>query len=263
MRTLSLLVVLYISCTAAIILGQDIPHKVMNRDCSDCHSETKWKSVRFDHNKTRFTLIGRHLTISCSSCHQLDDFQNIKTDCVNCHLDVHQGKLARSCNVCHTPQGWSVISGVTAHANTSFPLLGAHARLDCKACHTGEIQGEFSLLRSECVSCHDSDFRNAPVHNSFGAIVRCEECHNLLAWRPANFSKHDQQYFPIYSGNHSGRWSTCAECHTNAGNFAVFECINCHEHSRSRMDGSHAEVAGYEYTSVRCYNCHPRGSGGN
>jgi hypothetical protein len=244
------------------LAGQDMPHKVMSRECSDCHTESNWLNIHFDHNQTQFRLDGKHLLLDCGSCHQLADFLEVKSECVSCHLDIHQGKLSKNCGVCHTSLGWSVISAITAHANTSFPLQGAHARLDCKVCHIGEIQGEFSLLKSNCLDCHRSDFENAPIHGQIGASMRCEECHNLLSWQPANYAKHDQQYFPIYSGAHSGKWNTCGDCHQVAGDFTSFECIYCHEHTQSRMNSTHGEVSGYQWVSARCYSCHPRGSGG-
>ncbi len=42
-------------------------------------------------------------------------------------------------------------------------------------------------------------------------------------------------------------------------NYAVFECILCHEHNQSEMDDEHRDVSGYRYESVACYQCHPDG----
>jgi hypothetical protein len=262
-KRIDLFVASFVFSVAMAVFGQEMPHKAMDRDCTDCHSETNWLNIHFNHDLTRFRLDGKHLMVSCGSCHQISNFRLTKSECVSCHLDIHQGKLARDCGTCHTPQGWSVINAITAHANTSFPLLGAHARLDCKACHTGEIQGEFSLLKSNCFDCHQTDFRNAAIHGQLDAFIRCEECHNLLAWRPANFTIHDQRYFPIYSGAHSGNWNSCADCHRVPDDFSTFECIDCHEHSQARMDEKHGEVSSYQWISVRCYACHPQGQGGD
>ncbi|RMF57129.1 MAG: hypothetical protein D6748_11805, partial [Calditrichaeota bacterium] len=89
--------------------------------------------------------------------------------------------------------------------------------------------------------------------------IRCEDCHNMTAWRPANFSGHDN-YFPIYSGAHGGKWDTCMDCHTSPGSFQVFSCFEgCHEHNKNRMDDKHREVSGYVYESNACYSCHPSG----
>ncbi|HOY04923.1 MAG TPA: hypothetical protein PLO67_05950, partial [Saprospiraceae bacterium] len=85
-------------------------------------------------------------------------------------------------------------------------------------------------------------------------------CHTTSAWTPSNWN-HDQQYFPIYSGNHDGEWDDCIECHTTPNNYALFSCITCHEHSnQSQVNNDHDEVSGYQYTSTACYSCHPNGN---
>lgn len=114
----------------------------------------------------------------------------------------------------------------------------------------------------ECVACHQSDYQQAsdPNHSAAGFPNTCEDCHSTTAWSPANFN-HDGQYFPIYSGAHKGEWDTCADCHVNVANYSQFECINCHEHNRTKMDDKHKEVQNYSYNSAACYDCHPNGKG--
>ena len=38
--------------------------------CSNCHGFDNWKPVRFDHEKTAFSLKGAHEKLFCSSCHK-------------------------------------------------------------------------------------------------------------------------------------------------------------------------------------------------
>ena len=45
-----------------------------------------------------------------------------------------------------------------------------------------------------------------------GFSTDCLLCHNMVTWLGATFD-HDSEYFPIYSGAHRGRWSSCATCH--------------------------------------------------
>ena len=60
------------------------------------------------------------------------------------------------------------------------------------------------------------------------------------------------RYFPIYSGKHRGKWSSCSDCHITPGNYKAFECILCHEHSnRTEVDSKHRGVSGYAYQSAR------------
>ena len=87
--------------------------------------------------------------------------------------------------------------------------------------------------------------------------TQCYACHPT--GQKGRFVEHDAQYFPIYSGAHSGTWSACATCHTDPSNRAVFSCLTCHEHSQAQMDDKHREAQGYSYTSAACYSCHPDG----
>ena len=51
----------------------------------------------------------------------------------------------------------------------------------------------------------------------------------------------------------------CTDCHVVAGNFQIFECIECHEHNQSDMARKHDEVGGYVWESQACLECHPDG----
>lgn len=62
-------------------------------DCSRCHSFQAWNISKFDHNKTRFKLDGKHVNAKCDACHKLitigdDSFVKYKFDtfeCIVCH----------------------------------------------------------------------------------------------------------------------------------------------------------------------------------
>jgi hypothetical protein len=114
------------------------------------------------------------------------------------------------------------------------------------------------------VGCHLNDYNQTtnPPHASAQFPTDCQTCHTTVAWSPSTFN-HDGQYFPIYSGHHAGTWTLCSECHTNNSNYAVFSCIDCHQHSnQSEVNNQHQGVSGYSYTSAACYSCHPTGSSG-
>lgn len=249
-----------------ILFSQDMPHEQMDMDCQTCHNAQDWLQINFDHSKTDFPLTGKHRGLNCNICHDIKNFNNQRSDCMACHTDIHQARLGPWCESCHTPVSWTVIDPSVAHANTTFPLLGKHARLDCGACHYSDIEGEFSPLKSECYICHIQDYNSvqSPNHQSSGFPKTCEICHSFYGWKPAQFTEHDG-IFPIFSGTHSGEWNECSDCHVSPGNFQIFSCLNCHEHRKDRMDNEHREVNGYIYESNACYNCHPTGSaeGGN
>jgi len=244
--------------------GQEPPHEVMELDCQVCHNPDHWTRIQFDHTTTGFELEGNHQLLWCDRCHSVKNFQEVKKDCGSCHVDVHQGRLGPWCRACHTPRSWTVIDHSLAHAHTTFPLLGVHARIDCESCHYSEIEGNFSPLQSECYSCHEQDYQSVstPNHLQSGFSKQCQECHSFYAWKPAQFVQHDA-VFPIFNGNHAGVWNDCSDCHISPGNFAIFSCLNCHEHRRDRMDREHDDVNGYVYESQACYNCHPTGGKGN
>lgn len=64
-----------------------------NSDCLRCHSFENWKPEKFDHEKTKFSLLGAHSKIACNQCHQLitvegNTFTKYKLEdfkCASCH----------------------------------------------------------------------------------------------------------------------------------------------------------------------------------
>lgn len=42
-----------------------------NSDCVRCHSFDNWKPQKFDHEKTKFSLLGAHSKLACGQCHKL------------------------------------------------------------------------------------------------------------------------------------------------------------------------------------------------
>jgi hypothetical protein len=88
-------------------------------------------------------------------------------------------------------------------------------------------------------------------------------CHTSTQdWTDTDYS-HDVQFFPIYSGEHQGEWTTCsAECHIEPEDFSSFSCgLNgvCHKHDQDEMDDEHEDESGYVYESSACFDCHPTG----
>ncbi len=91
-----------------------------------------------------------------------------------------------------------------------------------------------------------------------GYPTDCTLCHTPTVWSGVDFH-HDADYFPIFTGEHAPRWSSCATCHVNPDNFADFTCFNCHAHRQTAMDTQHREEPGYVYASSACLACHPDG----
>jgi hypothetical protein len=160
--------------------ADDVHHGSMGKECASCHVESGWKEqVRFDHDMTRFPLVGLHATVACEECHANRAFRNTARDCLTCHKadDVHKGNLGKECASCHNPNGWKFWQFDHGKA-TKFALEGAHAKVDCKGCH---IQPADEVKPSrDCGACHARD----DVHN--GGFGRdCARCHGSISWRGA------------------------------------------------------------------------------
>jgi hypothetical protein len=233
--------------------------------CLACHP-TGDADDAFDHNQTNFPLTGAHQTTDCLECHS-NGYAGTPTECSACHMNNynqtsnpnHQAiGISSDCAQCHTTSAW-MPAGFPIH-NNYYMLQGAHGAIanDCDACHNGD----YNNTPNTCFACHEADYNatNSPNHQSSQFPTDCAICHNESAWDPSTFD-HDNMYFPIYSGKHKNEWDQCIECHTIAGNFEVFSCIDCHEHDNpSELAQDHQGVGNYQYSSPACYACHPDGS---
>jgi hypothetical protein len=228
-------------------------------DCSVCHSTTNWLGASFDHSKTAFPLTGAHIPLTCSACHASGVFVGLSTTCVACHLTNFQktttpnhvtSGFPTDCQVCHNTAAW--VPSVFDHSKTVFPLTGAHTTVACSNCHVG---GRYAGTPTDCYSCHKSQYTGttSPNHVAAAFPTTCQTCHSTTAWTGATFN---HTWFPIYSGTHAGKWTTCADCHTNASDYSSFSCITCHTHNKTSTDSNHSGVRGYAYTPTACYSCH-------
>jgi len=231
--------------------------------CSTCHTTTQWPGAVFNHSTTQFPLTGAHQAVSCASCHADGVYRGKPTACLSCHQQDYSGTtnpphaaagFSTTCTTCHTTTRWT---GATFnHSTTQFPLTGAHVATSCTACHS---DGVYNGKPTTCVSCHQQDYTTAtPNHAAAMFPNTCASCHTTTRWDGATFD-HDARWFPIYSGAHRSRWTSCATCHTAPTNFAVFTCTSAGCHSRTETDSDHRGENGYQYVSTACYSCHPRG----
>jgi hypothetical protein len=228
-------------------------------DCSVCHSTTNWLGASFEHSKTAFPLTGAHIPLTCSACHANGVFVGLSTTCVACHLPNFQkttnpnhvtSGFPTDCQVCHNTAAW--VPSVFDHSKTVFPLTGAHTTVACSNCHVG---GRYAGTPTDCYTCHKSQYTGttSPNHVAAAFPTTCQTCHNTTAWTGAKFN---HTWFPIYSGTHAGKWTTCADCHTNSSDYSSFSCITCHTHNKTSTDSNHGGVRGYAYTPTACYSCH-------
>ena len=151
----------------------------LGRQCEQCHETADWKqSVRFDHNKSRFQLVGRHARVECRECHLTPAYKDAKSECAACHAkdDKHKLTLGSDCAQCHNARDWRVWD-YNHDRRTRFTLEGAHRPLACGACH--RLPGEkIPAVGRECVACHRGDDIH---HGEYGAA--CERCHTTRNFR--------------------------------------------------------------------------------
>lgn len=235
--------------------------------CETCHTTAPgWAPATFPIHNNYYALTGAHQTISadCFACHE-GDYNNTPNTCVGCHTpDYNQAtnpnhvtlNIPTDCAMCHTTNPTWEPATFPIHSSY-YVLAGAHVSLNCDECHSGNYN---NTIPTDCFGCHQTDYNQTsdPDHQAAQFPTTCEDCHTQTSWVPSTFD-HDDQYFPIYSGEHNGEWNTCSDCHTNPNDYSVFTCLTCHQQGETNND--HDEVSGYQYNSNACYACHPNGEG--
>jgi hypothetical protein len=135
-----------------------------DQTCTTCHNTQNWKSIRFDHNQTKYPLQAKHHLAACGSCHMKDkvqQFSGLSTKCASCHADAHGKQFEQSgqtdCARCHQPDGWNGKN--FNHSTTSFTLDGEHKMVTCTKCHNRTLASNptiryYKIERFECIDCH-------------------------------------------------------------------------------------------------------------
>jgi hypothetical protein len=190
----------------------------------------------------------------CDSCHESKDTEKQSELCFACHKEIRADRVSKSgfhglstaagkeCVTCHAEHKGRAadITGLDAkmfaHAQTNFPLTGAHAGKACATCHAAGAK--YRGAPRQCSGCHARD----DAHD--GALgAACEGCHTASDWKQADFD-HAKKGFAL-AGAHAK--AECAACHRDR-QFAGTpkECVQCH-----RADDKHAGKNG-----VDCATCH-------
>ncbi len=233
------------------------PHGDMKLDCRLCHGEqdgaVNAKTAAFDHSSTGFVLEGHHALVACRDCHKQPQFSHIGTRCADCHLDAHKGRLGPACEQCHSPDGWVERTRAQRdHDTTRLPLVGAHAKVDCDACHAGAQRGEYLGTPADCYACHQAAFeatRN-PDHRLAGFDTACDRCHGVFSasWGSGDFI-HSLR-FPL-TGAHAT--AACASCHGETFAGTPTDCLACHQ---ADYDGSTNPAHATAGLGTDCVACH-------
>ncbi|MBV8757645.1 MAG: hypothetical protein JO257_10230 [Deltaproteobacteria bacterium] len=224
--------------TACVTCHADVHKPSLGSDCATCHDTTNWRadttSKAFDHNTTRYPLVGAHVKVDCTKCHggtaqKLANLHPAFDTCKTCHTDPHAGAMgtaATACASCHLETAWKDLHyDRTSHAPRTMPLVGGHAKPTCAACH-GDKNDRKPL--PACLTCHAD-----PHKPSLGS--RCESCHQVTAWVSTAATKvqfHDKTAYPL-RGLHIT--VACDKCHDPKKPVALRyrpiahgKCLDCH-----------------------------------
>ena len=217
---------------------KDDKHKgTLGPDCARCHTEASWKEEKFDHDKTRFPLLGEHQDTECNACHKTSNFRDAPRDCVSCHRkdDVHKTLFGFRCDSCHNADSWKVIT-FDHTRDTHYPLRGKHVSTKCEDCHTGDLYKD--KLKSDCIACHRKDDKHKGTLGE-----KCETCHDERSWRVGDFD-HSKTHFPLLDKHQQVK---CDDCHkSKVYKEAPSDCLSCH-----KKDDTHKGRYG-----PGCEHCH-------
>jgi hypothetical protein len=221
---------------------KDDKHKgTLGKECASCHIEKSWKEgAKFDHQKTSFPLVGKHVKVECKECHKSTMFKEAPKECFGCHEkdDKHKANLGKDCVSCHIEKDWKSVDSKFNHDKTKFQIRNGHAKQDvkCTSCH--KDLSSFRGTALTCISCHKKDDKH---QNQLGE--KCDTCHNDKAWKGTNFD-HNRSRFPLVGGHGAVKCKSCHE--TLKFKDAPRDCFSCH-----KKDDKHKQKFG-----PLCDTCH-------
>ena len=233
--------VAFSTCTSC---HEDVHQNKFGNDCLKCHNQFSFKtantSKNFNHNKTDYPLLGKHLSVDCKKCHTNGNFtKTLKfSRCTDCHKDYHEGqfrknKAAPDCAECHSVNGFTTsFFSIEKHNKTQFALEGAHMATPCLACHKTNEKWNFRIAEHRCVDCHENIHLNL-MDKEYIPESDCKACHSVNIWKEISFD-HNLTKFQLL-GKHAQ--ATCRDCHFKEVDGAVKQqfanlassCENCHE----------------------------------
>jgi hypothetical protein len=229
----------FASCTNC---HEDIHQNKFGNDCLKCHTVLSFREVKslgsFNHNKTDFPLLGKHVSVDCKKCHKTSVTQPLKHKlCTDCHADYHEKQFAKNgktpdCIECHSVEGFSPSTfGFDKHNLTKFKLEGAHMATPCFTCHKKNEKLNFANLGNRCIDCHENIHKNF-MDEKYIPEGDCKICHSVSVWNEISFD-HKKTDFELI-GKH--KTVSCRKCHFKSETDKKQQqfkwenqfCTNCH-----------------------------------
>jgi len=274
---------------------KDVHKGSLGQNCASCHQTSSFKQINasaFDHNRTKYPLIGKHRLVSCNNCHKNPSSYKMKFGlCTDCHKDFHKtqfvvNNLTQNCLDCHSENGFRPsLFTLEMHNKAKFQITGAHLATSCESCHYKQELWDFKGIKLECISCHKNIHENA-LKPEFLPENNCGTCHQTENWKTSSFD-HGKTSFPLL-GKHLT--ISCGPCHrkkedeTKSIIFSPIkkECETCHKdvhYDQFKVDGisdcsrCHAfenwkpekfdhnktdYILDGAHKNVECVKCHPK-----
>lgn len=241
--------------------------------CAVCHDATRFDahaSERFEHEVfTDFPVLDAHAQADCEACHPRADepdelgrrFGRVEEHfgpyegCASCHADPHGGAFdlpglpvqidgSRDCARCHLQSSFRVPRFAFDHGLwTGHPLSGAHAELDCSACHEpspgAELRSFAPAAGAACADCHAD-----PHAGQFRVegVSDCGRCHSSASGFAATRFDHELDASFQLGSAHAAL--ACAECHEAYawGSESIVryrplqtQCVDCHGRTEAEL----------------------------
>ena len=278
--------------------GKGFHGRLSDKACESCHHDHQGRDFQmidwdhrgqssFDHGKTGWVLQGKHAKVKCADCHDArrvtdpavkevlgkgrKSMLGAPATCAGCHFDEHRGQVGNDCQKCHDASAWKPATKGFDHAQTRYPLQGAHAKVPCAKCHAPvtDPEGRHSFPQAVaptyarlkpipfqlCTDCHKD-----PHQARFGAL--CVTCHLVEGWKvmkgQAGAEKtafHDKTRYPL-RGAHvqvdckacHGPWDAQAKAKYKDVPFGA--CTDCH------LDSHVGQLGAKGSPKAACDRCH-------
>ena len=179
---------------------------------------------------------------NCKRCHG-DGSQHDNGRCLECHTEIarrqqkgegYHGRLgAQTCAECHQDHRglaaklieWPLGQRGFNHALTTWPLVGAHKKADCRSCHEPRRiddkdalalqqkgRDTFLGLPTACADCHFDEHRSGRHGGRPG--VECARCHTPDAFKPTPRFDHNNKAMASFALTGQHKKVACNKCHT-------------------------------------------------
>jgi Doubled CXXCH motif (Paired_CXXCH_1) len=211
----------------------------------------------------------------CNACHE--PIAKAEASGTGLHGRKFKGQPCAKCHSDHHGRGFAMVRFAPSsfnHAESGWPLRGAHATTKCASCHESK---SYLGLSQSCTSCHKD-----PHQNRFGA--QCLTCHDEASWSSLRLEKldHDSTRYPLRGAHasvkcqacHQGsppkyeglEFSTCTSCHQDPHQGKLGKgCESCHTVADWRKlvltGNAHPWLSlANGHARTGCAQCHDRGN---